>query len=299
MNWIGLHIYFTSDKVKMFQECIIPLVDEMLEKGMAQSYFYIIYQEKGSHIRLRLKSAQDVNYIYNYTNARFLEHFTKYPSQPDSNRAGDFFPNDSVQLITYEPEYARYGGVNGIDVAEKQFRNSSDAVLYYFKKNKLHKYNDLLNLAIKLHLSSVYAYGGKKLEHAILFFNFLFNAASGLLNHSPFAKFTPGMEYVYSDYYNKQKHILVPYIKAIWESFDQNEMIDENIEQWKANEQDIMKQLNGLYTNNTLELPFLYESFPSWSILQSYVHMTNNRIGIIPTDEPMIAYLLMRGLKEI
>ncbi len=297
MKWISLHIFYTSDNIVLLKECS-ALIRDMQNKQYIESYFYILYKERGNHIRLRLKSSYDTIFIYNYISEKLTNFFILNPSPIDENRDKNYYPNDSIQLIAYEPEYSRYGGIHGIEISERQFQNSTDAILFYINQNKLNKYNDLLNVAFKLHLSSAFIHCENNIEKAILFFQFIFSNTSGSF-HLSYIKYNSAAESTYSNYYNQQKHVLIPYVKAIWNSFNENKIIDENIEHWKNSEKEIRNLLVKAYEEKQLEIPFLFENFPTWSILQSYIHMTNNRMGITTYDEPLIAYLLMRSLKEI
>ena len=36
-----------------------------------------------------------------------------------------------------------------------------------------------------------------------------------------------------------------------------------------------------------------------WPVLESYVHMTNNRLGILNKDEPFIAYFIKESFLEL
>ncbi len=300
MNWISLHIFFTSHRGQFLQQCIIPLIEEMIENQFITSYFFINYNEGGSHIRLRLKSKYSDDFIYNNASCIIYSYFSNYPSPLDETRDISFYPNDSVQLITYEPEYSRYGEAAGIVISERQFHYSSNAVLYYIKNNAniVDNYNGLINLALKFHIASAYAYCDKSIEKSVLLFNLIFNNASSPIRF-PFIKSNFQIEKTFNEYYLKQKHILLPYIASVWNSFKSNLPIDENFEIWKNNEQEINDCLNVSYESCELISPYLYEIFPTWSIVQSYIHMTNNRLGILPIDEGMIAYLLMRSLKDI
>ena len=279
------------------KDCIIPLVEDMMHGEQINNYFFILYDEKGYHIRLRLKSIYDHDANYNYAKQKIETYFKDHPSSPDINRNPDYFPVDSIQLIPYQPEYYRYGGIYGVEIAEEQFLYSSNIVFGCIKNDILVSYVTLLNLAFKLHLTTAFVYC-EKIEDAIHFFRFIYYSYTGLNNH-PFIQNTNNTEITYSNYYNSQKTILIPYVKTIWNSFISGDVVDENIEQWKNDESRINNLLGHAYRNNKLELPFLFENYPFWSIVQSYIHLTNNRLGIKNSDEPLIAYLLMRSLMDI
>jgi len=297
MTWTSFHIFFTSDRVFFINKCLIPLIKELSDTNLINSYFYICYSENGPHIRLRLKPNCDANILLVLCEKRVSYFFSIHPSPIDLNRNIEWYPNDSIFPIAYEPEIQRYGGLEGMSIIEDQFKNSSEVVLSYINSNE-NSYNSLLNTAVKLHLTSAFAFSEGNIEIAVLFFCFLFRYKNEV-NHHSFLYFDSNKDYVYSNYFNSQKDVFIEYVQTIWNNLKKEDFFDDKIEGWLKSESTVHNRLAALFNSNKLEIPFLYETFPLWSIYRSTVHMTNNRLSIYAIDEPLIAYMLMQSLKFI
>lgn len=296
MNWISLHIYYSNNKDRLIKQGLIPTIELMLNEELISSYFFIFYQEKGTHLRLRVKSHFSEETIFETVNSIMSEYFRLHPSEIDLTRNPDFYPNDSIQLIPYEQEYDRYGGTIGMIISQRQFQYSTKVAFKYFNKTEIYSYNAFLNVAIKLHLTTAFILC-KDLNNTIFFFNFLFNNVSKNFSSGQI-KFTNNIEIYYSQYFLQQRNSIVRFVQSVWYALENNYFIDDETQEWKTNEIEILELLNEAYNKNELIPPFIFECYPLWSIYQSYIHMTNNRLGIATIDEPLIAYLILRSLKE-
>ena len=281
----------------MLKECVIPLVEELFNTQQVSAYFFINYGERGPHLRLRLKHDKNDS-IYPYVSSILSDYMHKNPSNINSYRESDWFPNDTIHFIDYEPEIHRYGGNAAISVAEKQFMNSTKVVFAHIKDNLLISYNNALNAAIRLHIASAFYYCNENIEDAVNFFYNVFVGRS-IVQYEPFIKFNSKDEHIYNVYFRQQKENIIPLVKYIWENLEKAEIIDDNIQYWLLAEKEICNDLTKIQKQNKLVVPYMYECFPLWSIFQSYIHMTNNRLGLSPIDEGLIAYFLMESLKTL
>ena len=102
----------------MLERVVGPLVREALGSGAADRWFFIRYGDPQWHLRVRLRGSP----------ARLREeilaalHEATAPLLAD----GSLW---KVQLDTYERELERYGGAEGIELAERIFQADSEAVL--------------------------------------------------------------------------------------------------------------------------------------------------------------------------
>ena len=288
----------TSDKTSFHKRCVIPIINSLINEKYISSYFFINYNERGPHIRLRLKSDHDSNFVYEVASKKIYSYLESFPSKEDKQRNMNWYPNDSIQLIEYEPEFDRYGGREGVAIAEKQFMNSTSIIFSYFNVDLLNNYQEALNIAIRLHLVSAFVYCNRNIQDAILFFNRIYTGRQ-LTQTGPFMEFNVKEEINYSYYFTQQKDTLVNYVKNIWTRLRNNEYIDDFLQIWKESETDICKLLENANAQDKLEVLGLYENYPLWSIFPSYIHMTNNRLNISTVDEGLIAYLIMESLKRI
>ncbi len=300
MNWISIHIFFTNDVDKFLVDCLVPLVTKNKENGSITGFFFIRYNEGGPHIRFRFKTDKEecgINIA-----AEISAFLSLNPSPVDLTRDPAFFANDSVHFIPYLPELDRYGGLIAMDFAEEQFQNSSEVILKFLadESGTAVTYYNKMTAIIILNVISVFAYCDGNLEKAIMFFAYLFNNLRG--NYSaPFLKKDFSIELNYRNYYLNQRDVLATFIRNVWEGIQNNEQFEigfDNLE-WLIREKKFISNIQELHSSGNIQTLDLYENYPLWSIFQSNIHMTNNRIGIPPHEEALIAYYIMRALQEI
>ncbi|HVF03796.1 MAG TPA: lantibiotic dehydratase [Frankiaceae bacterium] len=112
-EWLTAKVYTgkaTADAV--LREAVVPIVGET--RDVTDGWFFLRYGDPDHHLRLRFHHGRDA--VLNRLHARLRPLL-------DDGRVS------KVVLDTYRREVARYGGPEGILVAEQVFRHDSDAVL--------------------------------------------------------------------------------------------------------------------------------------------------------------------------
>ncbi|MFE7750921.1 lantibiotic dehydratase C-terminal domain-containing protein [Streptomyces sp. NPDC057428] len=179
-EWIALHVFYAASPQPMLVNCVRPLVDGLTADGLLAGHFFINYWLEGPHVRLRLRPASaeaasevkrraeealsgflrsrpalyevDSGFLKDFYNALFDIEF------PGEDRArfmgGDgrmnLRPNNSFAYEPYAPEYEKYGGPAGVELAEWHFRHSSDLVIDAFRTMNLHLRTVLLGTSAQL-----------------------------------------------------------------------------------------------------------------------------------------------------
>ncbi|HEX3554829.1 MAG TPA: lantibiotic dehydratase [Thermoanaerobaculia bacterium] len=118
-EWLYVKVYTgTSTADGLLREVVAPVVREALAEGVADSWFFIRYGDPEWHLRLRFHG-RPVE-----LGGRLLPrlHAELDPRLADGRLW-------KVQLDTYEREVERYGGPEGMLLAESIFEADSDAVL--------------------------------------------------------------------------------------------------------------------------------------------------------------------------
>lgn len=118
-EWLYAKLYAgasTADRV--LRENIAPLIRDVLDSGVADRWFFIRYGDPDWHLRLRFHGSPErlVPEVLSAFNAA----------------VGPLLADGSlwkVQLDTYEREVERYGGPEGIELAEQISQVDSEAVL--------------------------------------------------------------------------------------------------------------------------------------------------------------------------
>jgi hypothetical protein len=324
-TWLAAYLYYAEPWEVFLIKGVQPFVRSVMERNLADQFFFIRYWERGPHIRLRFKGEKEglESKVKPQLESYFHSYFKENPSLRDEPEQVEqlpgnlqWFPNNSVQFIPYEPEIERYGGPIGILAAEKQFETSSNAVLAIIEESKQWDYDRALGAAIQLHLGFAFSMGMDLKETAAfyshiaaLWFSRAYRYEENIAP-AELKKRRDTTTKAFEDNFSKQKEVLVPYFNTLWKAFTGNvEFEQEWLNQWITDTAAIRDQLKDAQTRGELVFPSRFtlqpfEDIPEshqqlWAILESYVHMTNNRLGILNRDEAFLGYLIKESLKEV
>jgi thiopeptide-type bacteriocin biosynthesis protein len=325
-TWLAAHLYYAEPWEKFLTEAVLPFANQMREEQLADQFFFIRYWERGPHIRLRFHG--NASRLERAVKHKLISHFRSYFQQHPSQRPEPawlaqlpedqaWYLNNSVQFISYEPEVDRYGGVRGITIAEQLFYSSSQVVLKAIAQSPEWNYQRALGVGIQLHLAMLYQLGLSRKE-AGEFFQLVFR------HWLPRAYYQSGEEVgaevlqqrqdevlkAFAQSYERQKSQILNIVSALWEGLEQEVQFGQLwFQQWINDMQQIKKQIDQAQREQRLVSPS-HHSFDSslpvpdnqqilWTVYESYVHMTNNRLGILNRDEGYLGYLLVRALREL
>ncbi len=326
-TWLSAHLYYNEPWEQFLTEAVLPFADITMRTGITKSFFFIRYWERGPHIRLRFQvESEKLQTIFepnleehfkNYFESRpSLRTEPKYP--PGFPKDYKWYPNNSFRYETYQPELKRYGGKTGVAIAEEQFQASSKVVLEsMLEKTGKWTYDDALGLAIKLHLSFVHSVGMTK-EEACRFFEAYFH------NWLPSAfqfklKNTSAKEQekqkqekltAFNDAYILQKKSLVTYHKVMWDNLEsEGEFDDQLLRNWISSNKDTgiklrTAQQDQLLSPRSKANRYTFTegppaNFELWEHYADYIHMTNNRLGVLNQDEGYLGFLMMKSMNEM
>jgi len=172
-----------------------------------------------------------------------------------------------------------------------------------------------LGVAIKLHLTFVKAIKLTR-EEAVLFFEMIFQ--NWLSRAIPAGAATANADRqktaILSQFeksYAVQKAAVLPYITSLWRDYDSSGSVNlPSMYHWWNTHQFIAEKLQNLENQSLLASRPPADRYQSisglpdrqldrWSIFADYLHMTNNRLGILNRDEPFLAYLLTQALRTM
>lgn len=296
MKWSSFHIYHSFSFEQFFYELLKPLLDLLFRNKYITSYFFTRYWENGQHIRLRILMA-NMN-LTEDTCEFVLSQINIYYKNKNLDKLHNY-----VEVKSYIPEIARYGDKELMYIAEKHFEYSSRIVLQLITSNyRTWSNSSAITFAIKMQIIFSMVFFKKK-EVSIKFFKFFYK---NWLPHS----IKSNVENTYSEVqrekiliffqnsYLKQKNKLIPLMKYLYDK--------KSVQQWERkweqfcllNSESLFevkeqKKVYNLFNKNT-EL----NENAFFSICESYIHMTNNRLGIYLRDEAFIAYLIYMSLKD-
>ena len=118
-EWLYAKLYTgTSTADTVLRDLVAPCVRPALDSGAADSWFFIRYGDPRWHLRLRFQG--DPRRLHGEVLPRLQEEAA---ALLEDGRLGSF------QIDTYQREIERYGGPEGIELAERIFHADSEAVL--------------------------------------------------------------------------------------------------------------------------------------------------------------------------
>lgn len=146
--WSSLHVYYENPD-PLLSHCIKPLVASLRERELIGRFFFLRYWQRGFHVRLRFHSADSqrrelaaaelgaglTRFMAESPTARRLSDaeyaavLAQFAEREGVACGTDIAPPNSLSVESYEPEYAKYGGAEGVAIAEALFSSSSEVAL--------------------------------------------------------------------------------------------------------------------------------------------------------------------------
>lgn len=241
-------------------------------------------------------------------------------------------PNNSFKYVPYEPEYGRYGGPHGIEVSEWHFQESSKRVLQLLQDANVHVRTILMGLSPQLSLPLCYEFLGddrKVIDFLGSYIEFWQNAYAenssrlyGRFDHAfeamrlgfiarcreirayvldlPGAPQTTRMERDWLAHARELRQRLADLSEAgllVFQGGKREEAGDAPAagdEPAVANGQAAGDEPAAGEQGRKVDLDAALQI-----LLSSYVHMTNNRLGVSILDEIYLSYQLKKALEAI
>jgi len=333
-TWIALHIFYASNQNPLLLEAVEPLVQDLRERGLIQRFFFIKYWQEGPHVRLRLLPAEGADEeeikqraetaisaylkrrpaLYNAADESIAPFYKdifvweygqdKWDEKYGSDGTMPIQPNNCMQFATYEPEHGRYGGEEGVQLAEWHFEKSSEIILKLIRKTNLHVRTIMLGQSIQLALLFCLAFMGSD-EEIIGFLKRYIEMWNG-----PFVQrgsdSTPTMEKIFWRMAPRLQHRARELHQYVIEGIA-GPLTPVELE-WLEHIRELRRRLDVLFAAGVLVFtsrqagpePFVADNpvMVRGLLLGSYLHMMNNRLGVMIPDEIPLAYMLSRTLEE-
>jgi hypothetical protein len=333
-EWQALHIFYSADARPILTDCVAPLVRDLRARGLLDRYFFINYWMEGGHVRLRLKpsSAAATAEVRHAAETAIVEFLARRPAlyETDYDAMAEFYDsmfemeysaeeklrmyqdgempiqdNNTFHYRAYEPEFGRYGGPAGIELAEWHFEYSSDLVIRLVQTTNVHVRSVMLGLSAQLMMIKVATFLGDPdkmanyLERYYAYWSTAFNIAS----EESLSR--------YQANYDSMKDALITRFIEVHAAIRQGD--PERLTGFRCTWAKHCAELRDrvLELGRAGRLVFPPRSSPDGKpapitqqdvllpyLLTSYMHMTNNRLGATLIDEAYLAYMLSRAIQE-
>lgn len=308
--WIEVIIKYNSNYVLCLCDFVLPFLNNIKNNNLLEQYYFIKNVEGLPLIHLRLKSYDSVKLTNTIITS---DAFFKSGELVDSSYG-------FVRITKYKPHIDRYGGPEGMKIAEKFFEISSEVVLrnYVLNYNSLDK-NLLITSAIFLHIGFIKA-AQLDTDDAIMLLDFNINNWIGhiitekqLIDGKKWlkAEITVEIEKLkafFEDFYQEHLKEINNIILNICDPHKFENQTYQLYKYWTVNINKSNKILKQLMSADKLNIPQqilfnniykkLHENNKIWFYYDSYFHMTNNRLGLRPRDESFIYYMIKRVFEK-
>lgn len=276
-KWLALHIFYSGDASKLLTAFIAPLVGKwqcFLLPGTP--WFFIRYWEEGNHIRLRLNA--DINHH---------DEILKAVEVLVSEGKDSPFSIEKVIRADYNPEISRYGNEVSIAWAEQHFASSSSFILDWFKTKK--NTESVFMQAVKLHLMLLLGTKWSSIQLIKVCDFFIQGWLPRLYN----PKLAVEEEEIYwlnqfDCVFAKIKEPVCRATNDFWHQLIENNLNNKLKAYLQPNIKTLAQYNTAGFGNDKL-----------CEIVSSFMHMTNNRLGISNQDEAYIVYVVRACLQHI
>ncbi|MEV5986990.1 lantibiotic dehydratase C-terminal domain-containing protein [Streptomyces sp. NPDC052051] len=332
-DWFAIHVFYAASPRPLLLQCVKPLVDALSEEGLLAGYFFINYWLEGPHLRLRLKPAREADTavvrarahaaldaflrerpaLYE-VKAGFLAELyeTLFKLEYSEEQRAEYIgpdgrmtlrPNNSFEDRPYEPEYGKYGGPAGIELAEWHFQHSSDLVIEAARTMNLHLRTVSLGLSAQLMMvmSGTFLTDDEPLLTFLDRYHTFWNQAFSGTNYTADKGYDRAYTSMGARLPERFRHIRDAVAQG---AFDR---LPAFLRGWAAHCAELRDRATDLAVRGEL-------TFRSWDgtrdlhptdpaqvlpmLASPYMHMTNNRLSMTVRDEAFLSYVLARALRE-
>ena len=320
-KWISLHVFYAANANPVLVQCVKPLVAGLRERGLLSKWFFIRYWLEGPHIRLRLlpsqaahadevrKTAEDAIGAFlarrpalyeedrdNSTDLYKNMYLAEYTQESWDRTYGaegtmPFRDNNSVAAIAYDRELDRYGGEAGMELAESHFQQSSELVLTLLETTNVHVRTVLLGQAAQLTMALCFAFLHD--EEAVATFLTRYRT----MWETSYQESSQDQHDTFDRSYERMRERLVRRVRHSRDAArgDLSTAPTPLEQTWLRHCADLRDEVLRLAGDGQLSFREGTKPAPQDAlaiVLSSYVHMTNNRLGVSILDEIYLSYVL-------
>ncbi|WP_337169400.1 thiopeptide-type bacteriocin biosynthesis protein [Gemmatimonas aurantiaca] len=284
-RWFSVHLYpGTKDSLygSAFDGFVIRILRHLNNSALAgASRFFVRYSDPLPHLRIRVRVPFDMS------DDQAVENL----DLPDAGQGGLFA---RMVVCGYEPEHGRYGGPAGVRLAEAAFCASSDWVL--LRLGALHDRARPAKVGAGILASYVAlqaAFGTRATIGEI----------SAWIRDIELGLFVePGEQYraAFDASLESQLDTIVDFLDQADESLTQEHGAGSLFESFLPTWEDVLHQYRQLGRDGKLKFlgdPVFNAMEAQRRLIPSFLHMTNNRMGLSRLDEAYVAHAIAEACR--
>ncbi len=313
-GWRGVHLFFPAaiygawaDRILL--DVVEPFVRVCQAARWIDRWFFIRYNEHGPHLRFRLHGSLAVlddivvpafERVVRDRDPRVANGLSDDPNEWTVVKAGEAAGHAVRRYawVDYEPEVQRYGGAEALLLAETLFHRSSDFALSALHAVSLETPAQRLGRGLLAFLVVAHEFLGERESVS----RFAHAYGSGYLrNLRPDDGDRSQMLTDFDGGFERQSTTLSAYVDEAWSRLTEGADLTDDLDGFRAHVVQLRGSFVALTDNGRVTVGG--QVVPSYlaaasAIIPSYIHMTNNRLGISVADEAYLAHLIERTLNS-
>lgn len=318
-GWVSAHLHCASPFEPTLRRVVSPLVATLRAEGLVDEFFFVRYWERGPHLRLRfhvptgvdaaLLGSRVLDSLEQSMRARPTKR-TEPPWVAQLSADQQWLANNQVRLVNYEAELKRYGGPAGLELSERHFDASSQMALAALEEADSSEdwtYEQSLSAAIKAHIAWLRGAGmSRRSTRRFLRWyacRWIYTLFGGLRpgGEQPSPPQLDQVRNAIAKSVDQQRAQVRPVVDALWRTLapGSTECGVEWLTRFRDQTSTVTAVLDEQAELGRLEFPNVPTPPGSqdpdssmWVLFDSYMHMTNNRLGVRNRDEAYLAHLL-------
>lgn len=202
-------------------------------------------------------------------------------------------PNNTIVETRYEPEYARYGGVRGVAIAEQHFHASSTLALNVMGSANGHDFRVILGHSLSFFLLTCFALlPPEAWVHFCEHYEARWSRSNPNINDVSRKAFQAK--------YARQRSQIRKKVAQCWAAHQcgaASGLLDQTRKTLDSLSRDLRSALPEI--RGQLATPEPASDLDHvFFLMTSYIHMHNNRLGLFNLDEVYVAYVSKHALRE-
>lgn len=313
-SWLAVHLFFnhpgiyTGECDAVVMEVAEPFVRRCQAEGWIDGHFFIRYSEHGPHVRLRLHGNTELlegtvwPALQEHVRGMYPDISFETPDVPQYAPWPDVPEGTPLVLthaarIEYEPETDRYGGEEGVRVAERFFEISSEATYALLQRTSRTERSSRLGKGLLTMVQLVHVFTGDRDAAVRWATQYNLGYLRGVAREEEQRDAWLG---AFDSGYSSQSETLGAYVEEVWSRMGEGESLSDALDLYRDGLLEVRGHFQAVFDAGRLgRSP---EPFTDWAtavmaICSSYLHMMNNRLGITIQEESYLAYLITRTLQ--